>query len=71
MFLEPVPPALPLDHLALRGADDAPALLLRSGTLTYEALRTRVARLAGWLREDRGFAAPAQSRPAELVEDRA
>jgi acyl-CoA ligase (AMP-forming) (exosortase A-associated) len=47
--LETVPPALPLDHLALRGADDAPALLLRSGALTYEALRARVARLAGWL----------------------
>ena len=44
-----VPPALPLDHLALRGADDAPALLLRAGALTYQALRARVARLSGWL----------------------
>lgn len=42
--------ALPLDHLALRGADDAPALVLRSGVLSYQDLRTRVAVLAGWLR---------------------
>jgi acyl-CoA ligase (AMP-forming) (exosortase A-associated) len=48
-IIEPVPPALPLDHLALRGRSDAPALLLRSGALSYEALRARVARLAGWL----------------------
>ncbi|WP_260923658.1 acyl-CoA ligase (AMP-forming), exosortase A system-associated [Novosphingobium sp. 9] len=41
--------ALPLDHLALRGEDDAEALVLREGPLTYKALRTRVARLAGWL----------------------
>ena len=40
----------PLDHLALRGADDAPALVLREGTLSFKALRTRVALLAGWLR---------------------
>lgn len=39
----------PLDHLALRGADEAPALVLRDGTLSYKALRTRVSRLAGWL----------------------
>ena len=44
-----MPPALPLDHLALRGKAEAPALLLRSGPLSYEALRARVARLAGWL----------------------
>jgi hypothetical protein len=40
----------PLDHLALRGADDAPALVLRSGVLSYQDLRSRVAVLAGWLR---------------------
>ncbi len=40
----------PLDHLALRGADDAPALVLRDGTLSWKDLRSRVARLAGWLR---------------------
>ena len=40
----------PLDHLASRGADDAPALVLREGTVSYKDLRDRVARLAGWLR---------------------
>lgn len=40
----------PLDHLALRGADEAPALVLREGTLTYRDLRERVAALAGWLK---------------------
>ncbi|WP_395395160.1 acyl-CoA ligase (AMP-forming), exosortase A system-associated [Novosphingobium sp. BL-8A] len=45
----PENPILPLDHLALRGADDAPALLLRGETLDYKALRSRVSRLAAWL----------------------
>ncbi len=40
----------PLDHLALRGVDDSPALVLREGTLSYKDLRDRVARLAGWLK---------------------
>ena len=40
----------PLDHLALRGSDAAPALVLRAGTLNYKDLRERVARLAGWLK---------------------
>jgi acyl-CoA ligase (AMP-forming) (exosortase A-associated) len=53
--LEPVhldvqPTSLPLDHLALRGADGDPALVLRSETLSYKDLRTRVSRLAAWLR---------------------
>ncbi|MFM5917995.1 MAG: acyl-CoA ligase (AMP-forming), exosortase A system-associated [Novosphingobium sp.] len=39
----------PLDHLALRGADEAPALVLRDRVLNYKDLRDRVARLAGWL----------------------
>ncbi len=39
----------PLDHLALRGADDAPALVLRGETLSFKDLRTRVSWLAGWL----------------------
>src|SRR5690606_15469786 len=32
------------------GADGDPALVLRAGTITYDELRTRIARLAGWLR---------------------
>ena len=40
----------PLDHLALRGSDAAPALVLRAGTLNYKDLRDRVARLSGWLK---------------------
>jgi acyl-CoA ligase (AMP-forming) (exosortase A-associated) len=43
------PEVRPLDHLVLRGADAAPALVLRTGTLSYKDLRTRVASLAGWL----------------------
>ncbi len=39
----------PLDHLALCGADEAPALVLRHAVLNYKDLRDRVARLAGWL----------------------
>jgi acyl-CoA ligase (AMP-forming) (exosortase A-associated) len=39
----------PLDHLALRGADEAPALVLRGSTLSFKDLRSRVSRLAGWL----------------------
>ena len=38
-----------LDHLAQRGADESPALVLKGGTLTYRDLRSRVSRLAGWL----------------------
>ena len=41
----------PLDHLALNGADDALALRLRSGDLTFKALRTRIAVLSGWLKQ--------------------
>ena len=40
---------LPLDHLALCGADEAVALVLRSGPLSYQALNARVGLLAGWL----------------------
>lgn len=45
----PDPVVQPLDHLALRGAPDAPALILRDRTLTYADLDRRVALLAGWL----------------------
>lgn len=44
---DPVP--LPLDHLAERGRDEAPALALRGVTLSWKDLRSRVARLAAWL----------------------
>src|SRR4029079_17441101 len=45
--LDPVP--RPLDHLAERGRDDDPALVLRGEALSYKALRTRVGQLASWL----------------------
>ena len=41
----------PLDHLVTMGAEAAPALVLRAGTLSFKDLRTRVSRLAGWLSE--------------------
>jgi acyl-CoA ligase (AMP-forming) (exosortase A-associated) len=40
----------PLDHLAERGRDDAPALVLRTGAFNWKDLRARVSRLAGWLK---------------------
>ena len=40
----------PLDHLVERGEPDAEALALREGVLTYKDLRSRVSRLAGWLK---------------------
>lgn len=46
---EPENPILPLDHLALRGAGDAEALVLREGVVSYRELRSRVSRLAAWL----------------------
>lgn len=47
---EPETATWPLDHLALRGEDEAPALVLRGETLSYKDLKERVSRLAGWLR---------------------
>ena len=50
MRAEPEPPIWPLDHLvAAAGPTRRPALVLREGVLSYKDLRTRVARLAGWL----------------------
>ncbi|WP_379921236.1 acyl-CoA ligase (AMP-forming), exosortase A system-associated [Erythrobacter sp. R86502] len=50
---QPDPTPRPLDHLAeLAGAEgrgDHPALVLRDATLNHNALRQRVALLAGWL----------------------
>ncbi len=45
----PGPEARPLDHLATFGADDAPALVLRAGTIDYKGLRARISILAAWL----------------------
>jgi acyl-CoA ligase (AMP-forming) (exosortase A-associated) len=47
--LDPVP--RPLDHLAERGRDEDPALVLRGEAINFKALRTRVGRLAAWLAE--------------------
>ena len=49
MSRQPESPIRPLDHLAGRGADDAPALVLRDLVLSHKDLKERVARLAGWL----------------------
>ena len=50
----PDPAPRPLDHLAElageAGRGDRPALVLRTDTLNHNALRLRVAMLAGWLR---------------------
>jgi acyl-CoA ligase (AMP-forming) (exosortase A-associated) len=45
----PENPILPLDHLTLRGADHADALVLREGPVSWKDLRSRVSRLAAWL----------------------
>ncbi|KUR71746.1 AMP-binding protein [Novosphingobium fuchskuhlense] len=49
MSAAPDPTVLPLDHLALRGAGDAPALVFKDRTLSYEALNHRLGQLAAWL----------------------
>lgn len=46
----PDPTVYPLDHLALRGDRDAPALVLKDRTLSHEALNARVGTLAKWLK---------------------
>ena len=52
----PDPTPRPLDHLTLRGAPAAPALVTREGGLDYAGLETAVGALAGGLRA-RGLAA--------------
>lgn len=49
MSLPPDPVPRPLDHLAERGRDDDPALVLRGERLSYKALRSRVGELSAWL----------------------
>ncbi len=55
-FSETVPPAKPLDHLALCGKQDDIALQLRGETIDYTMLNRRVGQLARWLQEQ-GLAA--------------
>ncbi len=43
------PPSYPLDHLALRGAADAPALLIGDAPMSFADLDAAVGRLAAWL----------------------
>jgi len=60
----------PLDHLAFCGDDEAAALVLRSGTLSYKDLRTRVSCLAGWLRamvSERGARVASWAAKGELT----
>lgn len=45
----PDPTVFPLDHLALRGKPDAPALVFKTHGLSYEALNQRLGKLAAWL----------------------
>ena len=40
---------LPLDHLAIRGREEAPALVLRETVLSYKDLTERVGQIAAWL----------------------
>ena len=49
MTAAPDPTVYPLDHLALRGRSDAPALVFKDRTLSYEALNRRIGQLAAWL----------------------
>lgn len=44
------PPSHPIDHLALRGAQDAAALLIGDRAISYADLEAGVGRLAAWLR---------------------
>jgi len=49
---QPDPTPFPIDHVIERGAGADPALALRDETLTHADLRTRVARLAAWLKSE-------------------
>lgn len=49
MSVSPDPVPRPLDHLAEYGVGDAPALVLRDRTFTYQDLKSRIGLLAGWL----------------------
>ncbi|PZO74983.1 MAG: acyl-CoA ligase (AMP-forming), exosortase A system-associated [Sphingomonas taxi] len=47
MALDPKP--YPIDHIALRGAPDAVALVDKAGAMTFAELETGIGALAGWL----------------------
>ncbi len=49
MSSTPDPVPRPLDHLTECGADSDPALVLRGETLSWDDLRSRIARMAAWL----------------------
>ncbi|WOF42316.1 acyl-CoA ligase (AMP-forming), exosortase A system-associated [Sphingopyxis indica] len=48
------PPSYPIDHLARRGAADAPALLIGDRITSFAELDAGVGRLASWLLEQAG-----------------
>ncbi len=48
------PPSYPIDHLARRGAADAPALLIGDTAMRFADLDAGVGRLAAWLRQRAG-----------------
>jgi len=49
MPIAPDPVPFPLDHLVVRGKDEATALILRDRRFSYRELRARIACLAAWL----------------------
>ena len=65
----PDPTPYPLDQLAERGHAQAPALVLRDRTLSYEELRNRVSLLAGWLasKADKGARIASWAAKGELT----
>lgn len=56
MTVSPDPTVHPLDHLALRGKREAPALVLKDEVLSHEGLNRRVGQLAAWLAAQPGAA---------------
>ncbi|PZQ20942.1 MAG: acyl-CoA ligase (AMP-forming), exosortase A system-associated [Sphingopyxis macrogoltabida] len=48
------PPSRPIDHIALRGAADTPALLIGGAVTSYADLDAGVGRLATWLLDQAG-----------------
>ncbi|WP_077148090.1 acyl-CoA ligase (AMP-forming), exosortase A system-associated [Sphingopyxis sp. KK2] len=50
----PSPTSRPIDHLALCGASDAPALLIGDKVISFAELDASVGRLASWLLEQAG-----------------